>query len=139
MKGCIGKRKMDKSDNGFTLIEVLVSIAFIGITAISILGIYSTFLQNNMISKKTIKNTVAAKDIMENVKSKLARGDYKVSEIINYYERKYPKSKISIKEEDPLEGSHKKGVLYRVEIKVSGIRKGSVEKFVSKIYVLDKG
>lgn len=128
---------MDKSSDGFTLIEVLVSIALIGITAISILGIHSTFLQNNMISKETIKNTVAAKDIMENVKSKLARDDYKISEIINYYERKYPKSKISIKE-DPLEGLYKKGVLYRVEIKVPGIRKGSIEEFVSKIYILDK-
>ena len=137
MKECTGKRKMDKSSDGFTLIEVLVSIALIGITAISILGIHSTFLQNNMISKETIKNTVAAKDIMENVKSKLARDDYKISEIINYYERKYPKSKISIKE-DPLEGLYKKGVLYRVEIKVPGIRKGSIEEFVSKIYILDK-
>lgn len=137
MKECTGKRKMDKSNDGFTIIEVLVSIALIGIISISILEIYSTFLQNNIISKEVIKNTVVAKDIMENVKSKLTRGDYKISEIIHYYERKYPKSKISIKE-DPLESLYKKGVLYKVEIKVFGIRKGSVEEFVSKIYILDK-
>ena len=60
-----------KNHRGFTLIEILVSIALIGMVAVTILGLFSASLRNNNASKAVIETTVFAKDIMENLKKEL--------------------------------------------------------------------
>ncbi|WP_087677783.1 type IV pilus modification PilV family protein [Garciella nitratireducens] len=137
MKESIKKGKMNRTSSGFTLVEVLISIALMGITAVSILGLHSISLQNNIISKEIIESTVITKDIMENIKSQLVNGNYKTSEMIAYYEKKYPESEISIKK-DFSKGLYEKGILYEIEIKVFNIRKGSTEIVVSKVYIPNK-
>lgn len=123
-----------KSHQGFTLIEVLVSIALIGIVAISIMGLFTTSLQNNNASKLVIESTVLAKDIMENVKSEFAQLpsedrdidnlESKAIEIQNLYANSY----ITISTTDI-------DRLYIINVEVPGAREGSVENFVSQMHL----
>lgn len=127
-----------KNHQGFTLIEVLVSIALIGIVMISIMGLFITSLQNNNHSKILIENTILAKDIMENVKKELnllSSKDRNLNSLINKaieIQERYLHSSIRISPKDS-KAMHKN--LYIIEVEVPGIKEGSVEIFVSQIYL----
>ncbi len=59
----------NKSNKGFTLVEVLVSLAILGIIIVPIMGLFTAV---SMSSQKTIRNTVAltvARDIMDRIKT----------------------------------------------------------------------
>lgn len=123
---------------GLTLIEVLVSIALIGIVAISIMGLFVTSLQNNHHSKALIENTILAKDVMENVKQEfnlLSSKNRDLNSLINKaleIQERYPHSsiRISCKDSNAIYQN-----LYIIEVDVTDIKEGSVETFVSQIYL----
>lgn len=117
------------SHQGFTLVEVLVSIALIGITAVSIMGLYTTSLQNNIHSKEVIETTVRSKDIMENIKNALASGNKSKDDILQEYMNSNAGIIVTIEEENFLEDIS--GILYIIEVSIEG----SQESIVSKIYV----
>lgn len=117
------------SHQGFTLVEVLVSIALIGITAVSIMGLYTTSLQNNIHSKEVIETTVRSKDIMENIKNALASGDKSKDDILQEYMNSNAGIIVTIEEENFPEDIS--GILYIIEVSIEG----SQESIVSKIYV----
>lgn len=115
--------------HGFTLVEVLVSIALIGITAVSIMGLYTTSLQNNMHSKEVVESTVRLKDSMENIKNALASGKKSKDDILQEYTNNSAGVIVTIEEENRSEDIN--GILYTVEI----LLEGSQESLVSKIYI----
>jgi prepilin-type N-terminal cleavage/methylation domain-containing protein len=123
-----------KNHQGYTLIEVLVSIALIGIVAISIMGLFTTSLQNNNASKVVIESTVLAKNIMENVKSEFTLLPSEHRDIDNLENKAieiqnlYANSNITISTTDI-------DRLYIIEVEVPGIREGSVERFVSQMHL----
>ncbi len=56
-----------KKRNGLTLIEVVVSIAIIGIISISVLNIFNTGLKNILIAGKRTDDTLNAKSIIDGI------------------------------------------------------------------------
>lgn len=123
-----------KNHQGYTLIEVLVSIALIGIIAISIMGLFTTSLQNNNASKMIMESTVLAKDIMENVKSEFdllpseERDIDKLESKAIDIQDSYANSNITISTTDI-------DRLYIIKVEVPGVREGSVERFVSQMHL----
>lgn len=58
-----------KNDNGFTLLEVLISLVIISIGLLGIGGLFTSQIRSNSVSKKnTIANSIAL-DIIEEVKN----------------------------------------------------------------------
>src|SRR5690554_3666604 len=120
---------MSRKENqqGFTLIEVLISIALIGIMAISVLGLFTTSLRNNMASKEVISDAVMSKDIMERVKDELLqlpsdeRALDKLKEKFHAIQGDYENTTITIEHKD----EEKK--LYTIKVQIPGVREGSVE------------
>ena len=123
--------KRFKSHQAFTLIEVIVSIALIGLIAISIMGLFTSSLFNNRASKSKIESSVSAKDIMENVKNELKllpEGESIVAKV-GEIESLYSGSTIEIKLKDGFDN------LYIIEVEVEEAREGRVEKIASQIYL----
>ena len=128
---------MSRKENqqGFTLIEVLISIALIGIMAISVLGLFTTSLRNNMASKEVISDAVMSKDIMERVKDELTLMPSEERELdklvakLNTIQGDYENTTITIEPRDEDKN------LYTIKIQMPGVREGSVENLVSQIYL----
>lgn len=115
------------SQKGFTLVEVLVSIALIGITAVASIGLYTMSLQNNIRSKEVIETTVQSKNIMENIKNDLRNKGKE--EIIQTYNNNNTGIIVKIEEDNSFEAT--KGKLYIIDVSIEG----SQRNLVSKIYV----
>ncbi|SRR5690554_4451038 len=123
------------NQQGLTLVEVLISIALMGMIAISILGLFSTSLRNNMASKEVISDAVMSKDIMERVKDELTLMPSEERELdklvakLNTIQGDYENTTITIEPRDEDKN------LYTIKIQMPGVREGSVENLVSQIYL----
>lgn len=123
------------NQEGLTLVEVLISIALMGMIAISILGLFSTSLRNNMASKEVISDAVMSKDIMERVKDELTLMPSEERELdklvakLNTIQGDYENTTITIEPRDEDKN------LYTIKIQMPGVREGSVENLVSQIYL----
>jgi prepilin-type N-terminal cleavage/methylation domain-containing protein len=124
-----------KNHRGFTLIEILVSIALIGMVAVTILGLFSASLRNNNASKAVIETTVFAKDIMENLKKELYSlpSDDRDIDIIRAkgveVQNSYEDCTITIDSKGSITG------LYIIQVEVNKAGEGRVERYVSQIYL----
>ncbi len=123
------------NQQGLTLVEVLISIALMGMIAISILGLFSTSLRNNMASKEVISDAVMSKDIMERLKDELTLMPSEERELdklvakLNTIQGDYENTTITIEPRDEDKN------LYTIKIQMPGVREGSVENLVSQIYL----
>lgn len=127
-----------KKHRGFTLVEALISIGLIGIIMVSMVGLFSNALQNNSHSKKLMQTTVLAKDIMENVKEEfkslpLDSPDIGIlTNIAKEIQKQYLETSIAISQKGILPPQEH---LFVIKVQVPGVKEGSVETFVSNIYL----
>ncbi len=63
------KRNKDKKDRGFTLVEVLVAVAILGVAVAPILSSFVTVARVNSTSRKRLSATIVAESLMETVKA----------------------------------------------------------------------
>ncbi|MCR1897976.1 type II secretion system GspH family protein [Irregularibacter muris] len=122
-------------NGGFTLLEVLVSIALIGITAVALMGLFTVSLNNNLASRKSIEHTVYIKNIMEELKQEFtalppgSRDMHKLVHKANEIQAHYPKSNITIGQK------HEGKKLYIITIEIIEANRGEGDKLVSYIYL----
>jgi prepilin-type N-terminal cleavage/methylation domain-containing protein len=64
-----------KNQKGFTLIEILVTIAIIGIIAVPLLGLFSVSMRNNIYSNSKTETVAVAQSAMEWYKSHGQKAD----------------------------------------------------------------
>ncbi|MDK2878489.1 MAG: hypothetical protein PWR06_1205 [Thermoanaerobacteraceae bacterium] len=109
--------RVKKYSGGFTLIEILVAVAILGIVIVPVIGLFSSSVENNYKTNRDIIALTVARDIMDRIKA----GDINRSNLeqeINDYKDRYG---VEIKVEVP--ESTKNNNLSKVKVYVTP-RKG---------------
>jgi prepilin-type N-terminal cleavage/methylation domain-containing protein len=79
--------RVKKYSGGFTLIEILVTLAILGIVIVPVIGLFSSSVENNYKTNRDIIALTVARDIMDRIKTGDINRSNLEQEINNYKDR----------------------------------------------------